>query len=1178
MGEIYIRSKIFLATTVLLVLITLTCVSAADNQTGQTVAIESENDYDLTVIEENQVTEENHVIEESDNGTFTALQEKISNAEEGSTVTLENDYTYDEVFNTRGIVIEKTLTIDGKGYTIDAKKTSRIFNITAANVVLKNINFINAYSYNINAGAIYLNADNASFSNCRFENNSIVYGRGAGIYMEGSGNSSFFNCSFINNYADYDGVAIYSKNCINLSVCNSKFKDNKARYNYEGGSVWMAYNDNFSIFNCSFENSTTMYGGAVYVKYSKDGSIFNCSFVSIASSYGAVCSDGNERLRINNCSFTDCSATTHGGAIAHGRDSHNNHMLIDNCSFYNCYVGGYQEGGAIYLAGKGTVISNCYFEKVHGTNSGGAIWLDSVGSSILNCYFVDVYTTSDNGGAIHNLGNDCNITGCSFINTSSVSGGGSIWASGDNLRISNCKFLNSSCNKDYGGAIYSTVKTIYLIDCTFVNDTSKIYDGGAVHFQSGENAYFYNCTFVNNSAARDGGAILTHYRYMKINIFNSTFINNKAMSAYLKISNASDVIILQFSGRNNFINAIYSAGQVTFTNVTYWNGDVVNTDDITPIKDSHPGVTVTIEVYDSKGFLVDNATLRTDENNKIYYEPYHLDDGNYTFKAYHMDDSYYSYVGDCEGEFTLKRNYSSAVAINIEDNAEFEYGSSSNIPFTIANRTDVRVVITKDGAVVYNQTTQDSSVVLDLAAGDYNITVYNQGNKTHAPSKDSKLFKILKVGVVIYISQPIDDAEYVHGDSISLITGGTNLEYVTVNLTVYDENENIVFSTIGLTAEILLPVGGYNFTATVYENENYTDEISISVLFHVIPAKNSAKVEVDNVPYGINSTVTVTADVDGEYTVDINGTELKVNVVEGKGTVSIALANGTYYANVTFGNTNYTTTSTNTTFNVQKVLIEAADAKYGLGDSYVYEAKLVCENGTALANMPVTFKVNGATYNATTDENGTAKVTLTSLNVGSYDIAISYLDENATQKITVSPRIVESKDLIMDYDSKSFTVKAIGDDGNPIANEVVKMSVNGVVYNVKTDKNGVASLPIKLKPKTYTITCSYKGTTVKNTIKVKYTLKAKKTVKVKKTAKKLVLKATLKWSNGKAIVGKKITFKFKGKIYTVKTNKKGLAKVIIKKKVLKKLKKGKTYKANIIYKNETVTTKVKVKK
>lgn len=1000
MEVMYIRSKIFLATNVLLVLIMLTCVSAADNQTGQTVAIESENDYDLTV------TEENQVIEESDNGTFTALQEKISNAEEGSTVTLENDYAHDEVFHTKGIVIEKTLTIDGKGYTIDAKKTSRIFNITAANVVLKNINFINAYSYNINAGAIYLNADNASFSNCRFENNSILYGRGGCIYMENSGNSSFFNCSFINNYADYDGVAIYSKNCINLSVSNSKFKDNKARYNYEGGSIWMANNDNFSIFNCSFENCTTMYGGAVYVKYSNGGSIFNCSFVSIASNYGAVCSDGNERLRINNCSFTNCSATTHGAAIAYGRDSHNNHMLIDNCSFYNCYVGGYQEGGGIYLAGKGTVISNCYFEKVHGTNSGGAIWLNSAGSSILNCSFVNVYTTSDHGGAIRNLGNDCNITGCSFINTSSAVGGGSIWPSGDNLRISNCKFLNSSSNRDYGAAIYSTVKNIYLIDCTFVNDTSKIYDGGAVHFQTGENAYFYNCTFVNNSAACEGAAILTHYRYMKINIFNSTFINNKAMSTYLKISNASDVIILQFSGGNNYINAIYSKGPVTFTNVTYWNGNLVNTDDVAPIKDSHPGVTVTIEVYDSKGVLVDNATLRTDENNKIYYEPYHLDDGNYTFKAYHMDDNYYSYVGDCEGEFTLKRNYSSTVAINIEDNAEFEYGLSSDIPFTITNRTKVRVIVTNaDGRVVFNKITADDFVMLDLAVGDYNITVYNLGNKTHAPSKDSKLFKILKV------------------------------------------------------------------------------------------------------------------------------------------------------------------------------LIEASDAKYGLGDSYVYDAKLVWENGTALANVNVTFKVNGATFNATTDENGTAKVILTSLNVGSYDITISNnLTDNITKKITVLPWLINNANLVMDYDSKSFTVTAIGDDGNPIANEVVKMSVNGVTYNMKTDKNGVASLPIRLMPKTYTITCSYKGTTVKNTIKVKNTLKAKKTVKVKKTAKKLVLKATLKWSNGKAIVGKKITFKFKGKKYTVKTNKKGLAKVTIKKNVIKKLKKGKTYKAKIIYKNETVTTKVKVKK
>ena len=86
-----------------------------------------------------------------------------------------------------------------------------------------------------------------------------------------------------------------------------------------------------------------------------------------------------------------------------------------------------------------------------------------------------------------------------------------------------------------------------------------------------------------------------------------------------------------------------------------------------------------------------------------------------------------------------------------------------------------------------------------------------------------------------------------------------------------------------------------------------------------------------------------------------------------------------------------------------------------------------------------------------------------------------------------------------------------------------------------------------------------------------------KTVKVKKSARKLVLTATLK-KGSKAIKSGKIIFKFKGKNYKVKTNKKGIAKAIIKKNVLKKLKAGKkiTYKAS--YKKLNVKKTVKVKK
>ena len=89
--------------------------------------------------------------------------------------------------------------------------------------------------------------------------------------------------------------------------------------------------------------------------------------------------------------------------------------------------------------------------------------------------------------------------------------------------------------------------------------------------------------------------------------------------------------------------------------------------------------------------------------------------------------------------------------------------------------------------------------------------------------------------------------------------------------------------------------------------------------------------------------------------------------------------------------------------------------------------------------------------------------------------------------------------------------------------------------------------------------------------------KSKKVVKVKKSAKKLVLKATLKKTNGKVLKNKVIKFKFKGKTYKSKTNKKGMAKVTIKEKVINKLKKGKTYTVKITYLTDAIKSYVKVK-
>ena len=204
-------------------------------------------------------------------------------------------------------------------------------------------------------------------------------------------------------------------------------------------------------------------------------------------------------------------------------------------------------------------------------------------------------------------------------------------------------------------------------------------------------------------------------------------------------------------------------------------------------------------------------------------------------------------------------------------------------------------------------------------------------------------------------------------------------------------------------------------------------------------------------------------------------------------------------------------------------------------------------------------------------------------------ITASLANAQYSVEIKCVPRM-SANDLVMDYLGANYRIQVFDEDGNPAMGETVKITVNGKTYVEKTDKDGYATLPIRLKPKTYAITSTFNGNTVTKTLKVKNTLKVKKSFTVKKTAKKLVIKATLKWSNGKAIAGKKVSFKFKGKIFTVKTNKNGLAKITFsvknlnnfvkltfKQKVVK-LNLGKTYKMMVSYKNETASSKLLVKK
>lgn len=244
----------------------------------------------------------------------------------------------------------------------------------------------------------------------------------------------------------------------------------------------------------------------------------------------------------------------------------------------------------------------------------------------------------------------------------------------------------------------------------------------------------------------------------------------------------------------------------------------------------------------------------------------------------------------------------------------------------------------------------------------------------------------------------------------------------------------------------------------------------------------------------------------------------------------------------------------------------------------------------------VTFEIGNQTFMEKTDEGSIATLNIpTTLKPGNYTIKASFNLQTYEQKLIVirndnngsdessnlsDVKVTGAKDIAMYYgDSRSISLKVYDIYGKLVGkNQVVKIKIGKNTFSAKTNKNGVAKfkIPNTITPGKYTMTITYKNAKVTKKLIVKKVLTLK-SIKVKKSAKKLILTATLK-KGKKPIKNTRIIFKFNGKTYKKKTNSKGIAKVTIKKSVLKKLKKGKKVTYQATYIKDTIKKTAKVKK
>ena len=516
--------KVFLISLILLCL-SLSAVSAADLNDTQICQASSVSD-DVQCFSQEFNQKDTHFLDE--------LQSKINQAEAGSVIDLDVDY--DDV-NGNGIQINKDLTIDGHGHTIDRLGINGPSVITSekGNIVLKNLNIINGH-------------------------NDKTYEGGA-IFITGSAAYTLENCIFSSNWADDYGGAIYNDVEKTLTIKNCYFKSNTVDDD-DGGAI-------FSKGGISIENSAFDYNNA----HDKGGAIYCLSHVIIADSSftynnakgaisvncngGAVFSKGT--VTVKGSSFKKNYAEDYGGAIYAEGDVNINHAdtIGDFTSFFTENSVSDDKGGAVYAEGNVKIV-NAELKSNSAYVDGGAI-LSKGNAEVKHCIFDGNSAKGANsqcyGGAIRAC--DVTVTNSTFNKNFATDYGGAIYCENLNVmdtELTKSYFTNNEANDDNGGAVYADEKVIAK-NAIFSSNKAKV-DGGAIY---ASNVNVKDCSFEKNKAegAKShrcfGGAIRAGEAVVDNSNFNGNTAENHGGAIY------ADKITL--SNKNCFTGNTATKGQ-----------------------------------------------------------------------------------------------------------------------------------------------------------------------------------------------------------------------------------------------------------------------------------------------------------------------------------------------------------------------------------------------------------------------------------------------------------------------------------------------------------------------------------------------------------------------------------------------------------------------------------------
>ena len=967
--------KRILITFLFVFMISIGCVSAAEdiNQT-------SDNIKDMDTL---SVSENIDVIGAKDDGTFTALQEKIDNAATGSTITLENDYKYDEEIDSNlsysFVMINKSISIDGAGYSIDGANQIRIFGVYGQNVKFDNINFKNGYASSGGGAAIVSKYD-----------------------LNIGDNNSFYDniCNGTDRYSGFGGaVYVIDSPGSKLTIGNGNKFINNAAYR-QGGAIWaqnilMGNNNVFSNNTCNGKGSLfdeISFGGAIYCDGDLDlGNFNNFTFNTVEKRGGSIY------------------------ALSHVNMGDNN-LFINNRA---------EDGGAIFSSTVNAI--KTVFINNTASHWGGAINAQHPGSypTTLNITFsIFDGNHAESSDAIHlsttNRMLYSNFWGSNNPDFNSLLNG---WSPEDyiKLEISDLdavKWTDTKFNLYFNSILPDYTVSLSTTKGTVKPKTVKITDGsGFFVLNTDEDTII---SVYNN----EGSAILSksiNISDMKLDVPDVT--KNYGGSERLEVTLTEGGSPVANANVNININGVDysrttdSKGKASMAiNLPVGTYDVIVT-----YKDISTSAKVTVNPLNTKTTLVYNKNSHNSVTLTATISPATAG-GKVTFIV--NGKEYSAAVSGAKATYTLNNLAVGSYEAKATYSGDINHKSSSStsVKFTVE---DVKIEVSApDLTKYYNgperfvvtvkedyKAVVGKNVTINLNGRSYIRTTDSDGQASMAINLNSGVYTVLSEFEGIKVHSKVTVKATISGEDITKIYKNDTQYYATF----VDSSGNLLKNT-----DVNFNINGVFYTRTTNNNGVAKMNINLNPGTYILTATNPTNGEMQSVTITVLSSIVENYDLTKYYK---NDSQYRVRLLDaqdnpfGKGVNVEFNINGVFYTRTSDENgyvkmninlrpgTYVITANYNGLMASNKItvlpILKGEDLVMSYRDGSKFEVTLLDGQGKLYANQTIIFNINGVFYNRTTDANGIARLNI-NLMAGEYIITSMY-ENGATisNKITI---------------------------------------------------------------------------------------------------------------------------------------------------------------------------------